>query len=174
MKKKFPGQNLCSGAFGGNNRPYTKQRARHGSPFLEPPPLSFAGRPCHPPPKAIFGPPRKGMPCISQIQNVDFDANSAVAARGWSRAQGGTRKEDWGGGGSETRKLVYQQWPALIFSSVNFSCSHYEMWVCRGSLARGHGVRLFAFGGACWPLATAHPDPLWVRTCCGCINGAPG
>ena len=48
MKKIFPGQNLCSGAFGGNNRPYTKQRARHGSPFLEPPP-SFAGRPCHPP-----------------------------------------------------------------------------------------------------------------------------
>ena len=51
MKKIFPGQNLCSGAFGGNNRPYTKQRARHGSPFLEPPPPpSFAGRPCHPPP----------------------------------------------------------------------------------------------------------------------------
>ena len=38
MKKNFPRQNLCSGAFGGNNRPYTKQRARHGSPFLEPPP----------------------------------------------------------------------------------------------------------------------------------------
>ena len=41
MKKIFPGQNLCSGAFGGNSRPYTKQRARHRSPFLErpPPPL---------------------------------------------------------------------------------------------------------------------------------------
>ena len=25
-----------------------------------------------------------------------------------------------------------------------------------------------------WPLATAHPDPLWVRTRFGRINGAPG
>ena len=50
MKRNFPGQNLCSGAFGGNIRPYTKQRARHRSPFLERPPPSFAGRPCHPPP----------------------------------------------------------------------------------------------------------------------------
>ena len=38
MKVIFPGHKLCSGAFGGNIRPYTKQRARHGSPFLEPPP----------------------------------------------------------------------------------------------------------------------------------------
>ena len=28
--------------------------------------------------------------------------------------------------------------------------------------------------GAYWPLATAHPDPLWVRTRFGCVNGAPG
>ena len=34
-----------------------------------------------------------------------------------------------------------------------------------GGLARGHGVGLFAFGGAYWPLALAHSDPLWVRTC---------
>ena len=33
---------------------------------------------------------------------------------------------------------------------------------------------LFAFGGAYWPLATARSDPLWVRTCFGCVNGAPG
>ena len=44
----------------------------------------------------------------------------------------------------------------------------------RGALARGHGVGLFAFGDAYWPLATAHSDPLWVRTCFGCVNGAPG
>ena len=37
-----------------------------------------------------------------------------------------------------------------------------------------HGFGLFAFGGAYWPLATAHPDPLWIRTCFGCVNGAPG
>ena len=49
-------QNLCSGAFGGNIRPYTKQRARHGSPVLDPPP-SFSGRPCHPPPPPMFESP---------------------------------------------------------------------------------------------------------------------
>ena len=34
-----------------------------------------------------------------------------------------------------------------------------------GGVARGHGAGVFAFGGAYWPLATAHSDPLWVRTC---------
>ena len=43
-----------------------------------------------------------------------------------------------------------------------------------GRLARGHGVGLFAFGGAYWPLATAHSDPLRARTCFGRVNGAPG
>ena len=43
-----------------------------------------------------------------------------------------------------------------------------------GGLALGHGGGLVAFGGAYWPLATAHSDPLWVRTCFGCVNGAPG
>ena len=70
MKKKFPGQNLCSGAFGGNIRPYTKQKARHGSPFLEPPPPSFAGRPCHPPPP----PPQSNF--------------RAALSRGWALALG--------------------------------------------------------------------------------------
>ena len=49
MKKIYRAKILCSGAFGGNIRPYTKQRAWHGSRFLEPPP-SFAGRPCYAPP----------------------------------------------------------------------------------------------------------------------------
>ena len=47
-----------------------------------------------------------------------------------------------------------------------------------GGLAQGLGIRLFirlfAFGGACWPLATAHSDPLWARMCFGCVNRAPG
>ena len=43
-----------------------------------------------------------------------------------------------------------------------------------GGLAQGLGIRLFAFGGAYWPLTTAHSDPLWARTCFGCVNGAPG
>ena len=32
-----------------------------------------------------------------------------------------------------------------------------------GGLARGNGVSLFAFGGAYWPLALAHSDPLWAE-----------
>ena len=43
-----------------------------------------------------------------------------------------------------------------------------------GGVAQGLGIRLFAFGSAYWPLATAHSDPLWVRTCFGCVNGGPG
>ena len=43
-----------------------------------------------------------------------------------------------------------------------------------GGVARGHGFGWFAFGGAYWPLATAHSDPLWVRTCVGCVNRASG
>ena len=38
-------------------------------------------------------------------------------------------------------------------------------------MAQDLGIRLFAFGGAYWPLATAHSDPLWVRTCFGCRKG---
>ena len=43
-----------------------------------------------------------------------------------------------------------------------------------GGVAQGLGIRLFAFGAAYWPLATGHSDPLWARTCFGCVNGAPG
>ena len=58
VEKTFSGQNLCSCAFGANIRSYTKQRARHGTPFLQPPPPpSFGGRPCHPPPP----PPRRAI-----------------------------------------------------------------------------------------------------------------
>ena len=72
VKKIFPGQNLCSGAFGGNICPYTKQRARHRSPFLErPPPPPLPGAHAIPPPQSNFraalkrGPPtQSGRGCI--------------------------------------------------------------------------------------------------------------
>ena len=38
-KKLFQAKILCSCAFGANIHSYTKQRARHGTPFLQPPPL---------------------------------------------------------------------------------------------------------------------------------------
>ena len=43
-----------------------------------------------------------------------------------------------------------------------------------GGLAQGLGIRLFAFGGTYWPLATAHSDPLWVRTCFGYVGVGEG
>ena len=58
--KKFSGQNLCSCAFGANIRSYTKQRARHGTPFLQPPTVLRRASMSSPPPprRAIFRSPR--------------------------------------------------------------------------------------------------------------------
>ena len=39
-----------------------------------------------------------------------------------------------------------------------------------GGGAPDHSFGLRAFGGAYWALATAHSDPLWVRTCFGCVK----
>ena len=44
-------------------------------------------------------------------------------------------------------------------------CALRHLWRARGEraagggLAQGLGIGLFAFGGAYWPLATAHSDP---------------
>ena len=53
VEKTFSGQNLCSCAFGANIRSYTKQRARHGTPFLQPPPLLRRAS-MSPPPQSNF------------------------------------------------------------------------------------------------------------------------
>ena len=49
-KKLFWAKFLCSCAFGANIRSYTKQRARHGTPFLPPPPPSAGVHVTPPPP----------------------------------------------------------------------------------------------------------------------------
>ena len=54
MEKTFSGQILCSCAFGANIRSYTKQRARYGTPFLQPPPPSAGVHPPPPPPAEQF------------------------------------------------------------------------------------------------------------------------
>ena len=62
MDKTFSGQNLCSCAFGANIRSYTKQRAQHGTPFVQPPPPPSAGVHVTPPPptrRAIFRSPSR-------------------------------------------------------------------------------------------------------------------
>ena len=59
-EKTFSGQILCFCAFGANIRSYTKQRARHGTPFLHPPPLlrrASMSPPPPPPRRAIFRSP---------------------------------------------------------------------------------------------------------------------
>ena len=80
-------------------------------------------------------------------------------------------------GGPEILKLK-SSWHRSKFFFLAVSRSH---WKGRkggagpgGGLAQGLGIGLFAFGGAYWPLATAHSDPLWVRTCFGRVSGAPG
>ena len=80
VEKIFSGQNLCCCAFGANIRSSTKQRARHGTPFLQPPPPSFGGRPCHPPPppcRAIFRSPW-GTACIQRVSLRGSSAHDAA------------------------------------------------------------------------------------------------
>ena len=64
VEKTFSGQNLCSCAFGANIRSYTKQRARHGTPFLQPPPLlrRASMSPPPPPPQSNFQVAWRPMP----------------------------------------------------------------------------------------------------------------
>ena len=59
VEKTFSGQILCSCAFGANIRSYTKQRAQHGTPFLQPPPLLRRASMSPPPRRAIFRSPSR-------------------------------------------------------------------------------------------------------------------
>ena len=75
-----------------------------------------------------------------------------------------------------------QAWPGL--STGSSACSLFLLTSAvlaqgeerpgGGGVAQGLGIRVCAFAGAYWPLATAHSDPLWARTCFDCVNGAPG
>ena len=89
VEKTFLGQILRSCAFGANIRSYTKQRARHGTPSLQPPPppLSFGGRPCHPPPPAeqfsgypVISIPNIPSPAPNQPKNLIFMEIPKIAA----------------------------------------------------------------------------------------------
>ena len=57
LKKNFPGQNLCSSAFGGNIRPYTKTKGPARKPIsgTPPPPPPSPGAHAIPPPQSNFG-----------------------------------------------------------------------------------------------------------------------
>ena len=76
-KKLFRAKILCSCAFGANIRSYTKQRGRHGTPFLQPPPPpSFGGRPCHPPPPPP--PPPKELWAIARVHKSQHKAQKEI------------------------------------------------------------------------------------------------
>ena len=71
--KPFRAKFLCSCAFGTNIRSYTKQRARHGTPFLQPPPLLRRASMSPPHRRAIFR-----LPCCKVKHN--FTAFIRLAA----------------------------------------------------------------------------------------------
>ena len=85
--KKLSVQNLCSGTFGGNIYPDTKQRARHGSPFLEPPPtlLQWVSMPPPPPPAEQ----RSSRPNATNVVQLNLKPHSLIdaATRGHSEAR---------------------------------------------------------------------------------------
>ena len=76
VEKTFSGQILCSCAFGANIHSYTKQRARHGTPFLQPPPLlrrAFMSPP-PPPPQSNFQVAQTYLTIELDIElDIDFD-----------------------------------------------------------------------------------------------------
>ena len=44
-----------------------------------------------------------------------------------------------GGGGGQTQKVVYRKWPTSKAPSVNWTFSHYKIWVQRAGGAGGWG-----------------------------------
>ena len=77
VEKTFSGQILCSCAFGANIRFYTKQRARHGTPFLQPPPPLLRRASMSPPPpprRAIFSSPGVRSWLFRTVPNVTASA----------------------------------------------------------------------------------------------------
>ena len=93
---------------------------------------------------------------------------SSSTEEGWAHVCRGC----WGWRALWTGGLAQGLGISALGRGVWHKASVLALW--KGGLAQGLSIRLFAFGGAYWPLATAHSDPLWVRTCFGCVNGAPG
>ena len=64
------------------------------------------------------------------------------------------------------------------FPSEKFDWGLHQRNSCKGltegggGVAQGLNIRLCAFG-AYWPLATAHSDPLWARTCFCVVSTEP-
>ena len=76
MEKTFWGENFCSCAFGANIRSYTKQRARHGTPFLQPPPLLRRASMSPPPP-----PPQSNFQVAQGLADPRTHRNTALRPR---------------------------------------------------------------------------------------------
>ena len=82
VEKTFSGQNLCSCAFGANIRSYTKQRARHGTPFLQPPPPLLRRASMSPPPPSaeqFSGRPVADGPVAPQVHATRLHRTAAGA-----------------------------------------------------------------------------------------------
>ena len=87
VEKTFSGQNLYSCAFGANICSYTKQRARHETPFLQPPRPSAGVHVTPPPPppgKSNFsGPPflcRARRAAVNSALGIDWRSATGMGA----------------------------------------------------------------------------------------------
>ena len=103
-KKLFRAKILCSCAFGANIRSYTKQRARHGTPFLQPPPPPSAGvhvTPPPPPPQSNF----QVAPLPPALVQALLAALGPPGRRPRPQAQGGAEA------GVEVHQPVHPQQP---------------------------------------------------------------
>ena len=67
---------------------------------------------------------------------------------------------------------AWNGWGHLRWLAMRLRAGHCLSTPLGGGVAQGLGMRLVAFGGAYWPLATLL-YPMWVVTCFGCVNGAP-
>ena len=130
-----------------------------------------------------FGKGRLRQPKVrrGEVRSPGRSADSDITLQRflWLAGSGHPSREmgEEGGEASGDPTIVFQKWPDQIFPMVNFIFSrggHFGLEGGGGGLAQGLGITLFAFGGAYWPLATAQSDPLWARTCFGCVTGAPG
>ena len=126
MEKTFSGQILCSCAFGANIHSYTKQRARHGTPFLQPPPPPSAGVHVTPPPRrAIFRLPSTNA-VRARVAGARYKRGQGSGTTAtWERYKDSRRGGDWGLG---QKRMGHRT------NAVGAACH----WIPRPEPLRGH------------------------------------
>ena len=130
------------------------------------------------------GPWRSKTPCRIAYFSITHGGGGGWGGQGKVGKMGNahTPQPTGRGGGDGGRPVgmridLWRRAHREVTASASFERAFVKDTVCvwggggGGGVARGHGAGLGAFGGAHWPLATAHPGPLWVRTWFGCGGG---